>query len=86
MASFAEMQKGYSDVALGATKGMMQGSKTITEGPGPNIGGGIMAGVGGALAASALGSAIGGATGGAIGGPPGMLVGAGIGLLSYFLS
>ena len=63
--------------------------KKEVDAPGKTVGGGIMSGLGGAMAGAEIGGLMAepGATGlAAIGGPVPLAIGAGVGLLSYFLS
>ena len=72
--------EGYAQ-ASGTLRGITSGSKSVTTGPGPSIGGGIQSGMGGAAAGAMVGAEI-----GSVGGPWGAAIGFGLGAMSYFLS
>ncbi|MGN6479875.1 hypothetical protein [Luteibacter sp.] len=75
--------------ALNSTAGQFQGSATSGLNPAykpRTVGGGVASGAAGAAAGASIGSAIGGgAAAGSTAGPWGALIGAGVGLASYYL-
>lgn len=81
--SFQDKANQFSSNAINARSRMQPGSRTETEAPGKTVGGGIGSTAGMAGAGAVIGA---GALKGSVGGPWGTAIGAGVGLLSYFLS
>ena len=85
--SFWQKGQQHSSTAINAYGAQGQNRKTEMNPPGHTAGGDLMAGAGGAAAGYSIGAAVGGgAATGSSAGPYGALIGAGIGLLGYYLS